>query len=36
LPGIDSVHCVIVPVVCRLAKAARTDQITLCLTLQTF
>ena len=36
LPGIDSVHRVIVPVVCRLAKAARPDQITLCPTLQTF
>ena len=36
LPGIDSVHGVIVPVVRRLAKAAPPDQITLCLTLQTF
>src|ERR1700687_4943250 len=41
LPGIDSVHYVIVPVVCvpvvcRLAKAAAPDQITLCPTLQTF
>ena len=36
LPGIDSVHCVIVPIACRLAKAARPDQITLCRTLQTF
>src|ERR1700724_1839661 len=36
LPGIDSVHGVMVPVVRRLAKAARPDQITLCPILQTF
>src|ERR1700736_999741 len=36
LPGIDSVHCVMFPLSAASRRPRRSDQITLCPTLQTF